>query len=185
MMKPRSRSYWIGLSLQAALVAGYCAWVLSMPVFPSQDGPLHLYCVEVFRQLLAHHPGPYAQTYFINRYVPPYSLYYYGLIALGKLVSLTMADKIIVCSYFVILPLGLRSLLRSVAGSADWTPLLFMPVLLSWPLMMGFVNFCIALGFACFALAAWTRNQTRSGVWPRIPFLLWREKQNSTGTVRP
>ena len=173
MTKPRSRSYWIGLSLQAAIALGYCAWVLSMPVFPSQDGPLHLYCVEVFRQLLAHHSGPYAQTYFINRYVPPYSLYYYGLIGLGKMVSLSMADKLIVCSYFVIMPLGLRSLVRSIAGSADWTPLLFMPVLLSWPLMMGFVNFCIALGFACFALSIWTRNQTRGGLRARVPFLLW------------
>ena len=173
MMKPRSRRYWIGLSLQAALVCGYCIWVLSMPLFPSQDGPLHLYCVEVFRQLLAHHPGPYAQTYFINRYVPPYSLYYYGLIALGTVMSLPMAEKIIVCACFIIVPWGLRSLVRSIAGSADWTPLLFMPVLLSWPIMMGFVNFCIALGFSCFALATWLRNQTRPGLRPRIPFLLW------------
>ena len=173
MTKSHSRRYWIGLSLQAALVLSYCAWVFSMPVFPSQDGPLHLYCVEVFRQLLAHHVGPYSQTYFINRYVPPYSLYYYGLIALGKMMSLSMADKLIVCSYFVIMPLGLRSLVRSIAGTADWTPLLFMPVLLSWPLMMGFVNFCIALGFACFALATWTRNQSRAGLRVRVPFLLW------------
>jgi hypothetical protein len=144
-----------------------------MPVFPSQDGPLHLYCVEVFRQLLGHHPGVYSQTYFIHRYVPPYSLYYYGLIALGKGMSLPMADKIIVCGYFVILLLGLRSLMRAVSGSADWAPLLFMPVLLSWPLMMGFVNYCIAVGFGCFALAAWCRNGNRRGLWPRLQFLLW------------
>jgi hypothetical protein len=173
MLSGRSRGYWIGLSLQSAIVLLYCAWVLSMPVFPTQDGPLHLYCVEVFRQLLAHKPGIYSETYYINRYVPPYSLYYYGLIVLGKAMSLPMADKLIACAYFITLPLGLRALVRSVAGSADWAPTLFMPVLLSWPLMMGFVNYCMALGFACFALAAWIRNSSRRGFKARIPFLLW------------
>jgi hypothetical protein len=173
MVMERTRSYWTGLSLQTAVVVLYCAWVLSMPVFPTQDGPLHLYCVEVFRQLLAHKPGIYSQTYYINRYLPPYSLYYYGLIVLGKAMTLQMADKVIACAYFITLPLGLRALVRSVAGSADWAPLLFMPVLLSWPLMMGFVNYCIALGFACFALAAWMRSASRRGLAARIPFLLW------------
>lgn len=173
MVTGRSRSYWIGLALQAAVVATYCAWALSMPVFPTQDGPLHLYCVEIFRQLLSHTPGIYSQTYYINRYLPPYSLYYYGLIVLGKLMSLQMADKLIACAYFITLPLGLRALMRAVAGSADWAPLLFMPVLLSWPLMMGFVNYCIAVGFACFALEAWTRAVSRPGLNARIPFLLW------------
>jgi hypothetical protein len=173
MLNERSRSYWIGLALQSALILLYCVWVFSMPNFPSQDGPLHLYCVEVFRQLLAHHAGIYSQTYFIHRFVPPYSLYYYGLILLGKAMSLTTADKVIVCAYFIILPLGLRSLLRAVSGSANWTPLLFMPVLLSWPLMMGFVNYCIAVGFGCFALAAWCRNADRPGPKPRLLFLLW------------
>jgi hypothetical protein len=173
MLNQRSRSYWIGLALQAALIILYCVWTLSMPVFPSQDGPLHLYCVEIFRQLLSHHAGLYSQTYFIHRYVPPYSLYYYGLVLLGKVTSLAMADKLIVCGYFIILPLGLRSLLRAVAGSANWTPLLFMPVLLSWPLMMGFVNYCIAVGFACFALAAWCRNRERPAPWLRLQFFFW------------
>jgi hypothetical protein len=178
MVNRRPRSYWIGLALQSALILLCCAWVLSMPVFPSQDGPLHLYCVEVFRQLLAHHAGIYSQTYFIHRYVPPYSLYYYGLVLLGKAMSLPMADKLIVCAYFIILPLGLRSLLRAVSGTANWTPLLFMPVLLSWPLMMGFVNYCIAIGFACFALAAWCRNydlhnQARPRLRPRLQFFFW------------
>jgi hypothetical protein len=169
----RSRSNWLALSLQAAIVILYCVWVLSMPVFPSQDGPLHLYCVEVFRQLLAHHPGVYSQTYFINHYLPPYSLYYYALLVLGKVTTLEMADKLIVCGYFILLPFGLRSLMRATGGDTDWAPLLMTPVFISWPLMMGFVNYCIAIVFACFALALWCRNQSRPGIWPRIQFLLW------------
>lgn len=167
------RSSRIAWMLQIGLVMAYCAWVLSMPVFPSQDGPLHLYCVEVFRQLLFHRPGVYSETYYISRYLPPYSLYYYGLVALGRVVTLEMADKIIVCSFFVVFLLGVRSLMRTVSGKADWAPLLVAPVLLSWPLVMGFVNFCIATGFACFALSSWCRNQGRPGFRARLPFLLW------------
>jgi hypothetical protein len=173
MVTPRSREYWIGLSLQLVLVALFCVWVLSMPFFPSQDGPLHLYCVEIFRQLLAHQTGVYSQTYFINHYLPPYSLYYYSLVVLGKAMSLAMADKLIVCGYFIILLLGLRSLLRAVSGSANCTPLLFLPVLLSWPLMMGFVNYCIAVGFACFAIAIWCRNTGKMSLTARLRFLFW------------
>lgn len=173
MTMERSRSYWAGLGLQLFLLALYCGWVLSMPVFPSQDGPLHLYCVEVFRQLLAHQPGIYSQAYFVGHYLPPYSFYYYGLIVLGKVVSLEMADKLIVCLYFAVLLAGMRSLMKAVSGSADWAPLLMAPVLISWPLMMGFVNYCISIGFACFALSVWVRNRNRAGVWPRVPLLLW------------
>ncbi len=173
MQTKRTRSYWIALALQVAVVALYCVWVLSMPVFPSQDAPLHLYCVDIFRQLLAHKSTTYTHIYYISSYLPPYSLYYYSLVALGKLTTLEMADKIIVCGYFVVIMLGLRSLTRAVSGSADWAPLLFAPVLVSWPLMMGFVNYCIGIGFACFALATWVHNRERPSWRYRAGFLLW------------
>ncbi|HEY4009385.1 MAG TPA: hypothetical protein VGM11_04480 [Acidobacteriaceae bacterium] len=173
MQPEHSRSYWLALSLQAIIVLLYCGWVLSMPVFPSQDGPLHLYCVEIFRQLLAHKSTVYTHDYYIGHYFPPYSFYYYGLVVLGKVTSLEMADKLIVCLYFILLPVGLRSLTRAVSGKADWAPLLMTPVFINWPLMMGFVNYCIASVFACFALAVWCRNQAHPTWRSRLLFLFW------------
>ncbi len=155
-----------------AILAVHCAWVLSMPVFPSQDGPLHLYYVSVFRDLLQHAHGTYSTTYYIGRYLPAYSLYYYGLIALGSICTLQMADKLMVCIFFVVFGLGVRRLMQAVSGSAVWAPLLILPMLLNWPLMMGFVNYALATGMACFALAIWCRNADSPTLLPRLRFLL-------------
>ena len=113
-----------------------------MPVFPSQDGPLHLYYVHVFHDLLHHVHGDYFRTYYIGRYLPAYSLYYYGLMALNSIVSLQNADKLIVCIFFLVFGLGVRKLMQVVSPAAVWAPLL-----------MGFVNYALATGLACYALA--------------------------------
>jgi hypothetical protein len=162
----------IPLILYALVVALYCCWVLSMPVFPSQDGPLHLYYVNIFRQLLSHREGVYSQTFYVAHILPPYSLYYYGLIAIGTLTSLETADKLLVCLCFIILAVGLRTLVRTVSGRSEWVPFLILPILINWPLMMGFVNYSLATGMACFALAIWCGAWKLSGAWRRVCFLV-------------
>ena len=162
----------LALLVYLSILMLHCAWVLSMPVFPSQDGPLHLYYVNIFHELLRHAPGIYSDTYYIGRYLPTYSLYYYGLIALSSLCSLQTADKIMVCIFFAVFCLGVRRLMQVVSPSAVWAPLLVLPVLLNWPLMMGFVNYALATGLACFTLAIWCGNADRPALLPRIGFLL-------------
>ena len=143
-----------------------------MPLFPSQDS-LHLYCVEVFRQLSAHHPDPYAQTYSLTVTFPP-SLYYS---ALSRWAQVMVSDggedyRLRVLHHC---PVGTAFPGAFDCRLADWTPLLLMPVLLGSAHHDRIVNFWkfSALGFSCFALATWLRNQTRPGLRPRIAFLLW------------
>ena len=143
-----------------------------MPVFPSQDGPLHLYYVNVFRDLLRHVHGTYSDTYYIGRYLPAYSLYYYGLIALGSVLTLHTADQVMVCIFFVVFGMGVRRLMQVVSPSAVWAPLLVLPMFLNWPLMMGFVNYALATGLACLALALWCGNAQRPALLPRLYFLV-------------
>lgn len=162
----------LALAAYLAVIALHCAWVLSMPVFPSQDGPLHLYYVNIFRDLLWHAHGTYSNTYYIGRYLPAYSLYYYGLIALGSTCSLQAADKIMVCIFFIVFGLGVRRVMQVVSPSAIWAPLLALPMLLNWPLMMGFVNYALATGLACFALAIWCNHAEKPTLLPRVRFLL-------------
>ncbi len=155
-----------------AIVGLYCLWVLSLPVLPTQDGPLHLYYVNVLRHLLAQDNALYSGTYTIGRYIPPYSLYYYGLIGLGHFTSLENADKIMACLFFVVFAAGARKLLRVVMGTtSDLPSFLVLPILLNWPLMMGFLNYSLATGMACFALAAWCRGAAKPGWKPRALFL--------------
>jgi hypothetical protein len=147
----------LGQGLFWIAVAVCCAWILSLPLFPSQDGPLHLYYVNAFRQVLLHQPGVYSQAYSIRSYLPPYSTYYYGLIALGSVVSLETADKIFACLCVVLFAAGLQSLFKALALRTSWPLLLLTPVLLGWPLMMGFLSYLLGVDLALFAITFWCR----------------------------
>ena len=111
-------------------------------------------------------------AYTIKSYVTPYSVYYYSLIGLGKFVRLETADKIMICLYVLLFATATRTLIRSVTKGSAWAPFCVLPVLLNWPLMMGFVNYSLSTCLACFALAAWCSGIGRPEPRYRIAFLL-------------
>ncbi len=148
------------LALFVALLAVSCVWVLSLPVFPSQDGPMHVYFAHVLGSLL-HPGGPFAGYFYIRSYLPPYALYYYLLIALMKVFSAGTAEKLIVCLIFLLQASGFRVLARKVGAGGAIASLWFLPLLVNWPLGMGFFNFLLALGFALWALALWWAMRVR------------------------
>ncbi len=154
------------------LVVITCAWVLSLPVWPSQDGPLHLYYANIFKQLMAHQPGVYADTYFIKSRVTPYSAYYHGLLLLNHIVSLETADKIVVCLYLLAFATSTRVLLRTLSGSAVLSSFLCLPVLLNWPVAMGFLNYSLSTCLAFLALAVWCHGVGQLRLRLRALFLL-------------
>jgi hypothetical protein len=153
------------------IVLAYIVWLLSLPAWPSQDGPVHLYYMHVLRALLSHQPNVYAQYYTIKHLLPPYALYYYALLALSKFTSLLLADRLIICAYVVSFVFGFRYLARALGPSADTTTLLATLLILNWSLGMGFVNFCLSLSFVFWALGLWLRFAD-SRILPRIGFLL-------------
>src|SRR5271165_6337573 len=57
------------------------AVVLAVPVFPTQDGPIHLYYTDILRSLLTH-TGSYPQYFAIKSVLTPYALEYYVLLVL-------------------------------------------------------------------------------------------------------
>jgi hypothetical protein len=46
------------LAAFAVGVAACCVWILSLPVFPSEDGPVHVYYATVMTTLLSGAHGP-------------------------------------------------------------------------------------------------------------------------------
>ena len=157
--------YWLPVLL-------FCGWILWLPVFPSQDGPLHLYYANVLHHLLLHQPGVYLESYTLKSPVTPYAAYYYGLLALGSMVSLETAEKILVCLCIVAFAGASRFLLRVVGGDATWSGFLVLPVVLSWPLCMGFVNYVLSTCMALCAIAIWCSGADRPGLRSRAVFLL-------------
>jgi hypothetical protein len=153
------------------VVAVYIASLLSLPAWPSQDGPVHLYYTHVLGALLSHQPTPYTRFYTIKHLLPPYALYYYALLTLSKAVPLLMADRLIVCAYVVLFVSGFRYVAQTVGPSADLMTLLATLLALNWSVGMGFVNFCLALALALWAIGVWLRLRD-ARLAPRAIFLL-------------
>ncbi len=155
-MTARKRwSFW----LLAAMTACFCAFVLSLPIFPTEDGPIHLYFANVLGDLLSHHSPLDGQYYYVHHLLPPYSLHYYLLILLMKVVCAPVAEKLIICLIVANLAFGFRHLATSVGEAGEIVSLLIVALLFNWPLGMGFENFSLSLGMACWALGSWTRSE--------------------------
>ena len=157
--------------LLAAIATCFCVWMLSLPSFPTTDGPVHMYYVHVLGSLLSHDNPAYAHFFRIRHLLPPYSLYYYALLALSGIMPMLLADRVIICVYIVSFIFGFRFLARQIGRSADLMTLLSTPLLLNWPLGMGFVNFCLSLSFSFWAAGLWLKLEGRRSVWGRVGFL--------------
>jgi hypothetical protein len=132
---------------------------------------VHLYYTHVLGALLSHQPTSYARYYTIKHLLPPYALYYYALLALSKAVPLLLADRLIVCLYVVLFVFGFRYFAQTAGPSADLMTLMVTPLVLNWSVGMGFVNFCLALALALWAMGMWVRLRD-ARLLPRLMFLL-------------
>src|ERR1700679_4163870 len=90
----------------AGLVSVFCAWALSLPLFPTQDGPMHKYYVHAIASLLS---GSRAyDAYLIRHPLPPYAIHYALLLGLTKLLSFDLAEKVFICLIFVLTAYNFR-----------------------------------------------------------------------------
>ena len=154
------------------ILAAYVIWVLSLPVWPSQDGPVHLYYAHILGKLLSHSDPNVAQYFRVRHLMPPYAVYYYLLLVFSRFLPILMADRLVVCIYLVSFVFGFRYLARLLGRGADTTTLLATLLLLNWPLGMGFVNFCLSISIALWAIGLWLRLNRRRDFARRIGFLL-------------
>lgn len=165
-------AFWLEGTVLGVLCAVYVGWVLSLPAFTTQDGPMHLYFAHVMLALFSKAPGVYGRFYTIKHLLPPYSAYYYLLIGLSRLVPLLMADKLVICGYMVSFVYGFRYLARAVGPAAEQASLLATMLVLNWPLGMGFVNYCLGVSLALWTLGVWMRAVGQPDISRRILFVV-------------
>ena len=158
------------LLLFTLLVAVYCAWVLSFPVFPTQDGPIHLYYAKILSKLYSG-PSVYSEYFSIRHPLPPYAVHYFILIGLYQLVSAVTAEKLVICLILVLTSFGFLHLVKSVAGHSPVLALIGIPLSLNWTVGMGFHNYGLSLGLSLFAISFWVRARTRDSNRARVAFV--------------
>ena len=149
------------------LLAATAAIPLAAPVFPSQDGPVHLYYVDVLRGILSH-SAPYAEHFRIKSLLTPYALEYYSLLALECFFSPVLSEKLLVAGYVFAFGLGFRYLVESVAERGTPWVLTGIPFCLNMLVYMGFLNYCMALALLLFACGFWIRYADRLTVWRSV-----------------
>jgi hypothetical protein len=140
-----------------AMLACTVIFVLAVPVFPTQDGPIHLYYVDILRDVLRH-SGPFAQYFKIKTLLPPYAFEYYSLLALESVFSPIVSEKLLICSYIVAFGFGFRYLVNSVGERNNPWTLVGIPFCMNLLVYMGFLNYCIAVALALFLLGFWIRH---------------------------
>jgi hypothetical protein len=133
---------------------------LAAPLFPTQDGPVHLYYTDVLRGVLTH-SAPYAQHFRIKSLLTPYASEYYGLLALELLFSPDWSEKLLVIGYIFAFGFGFRYLVESVAEKGSPWTIAGLPFCLHMLLYMGFLNYSLALAVLLFQCGCWIRYADR------------------------
>jgi hypothetical protein len=148
----------------AVLTLIFCGWALSLPLFPTQDGPMHKYYVHAIASLLS---GSHDYSaYMIRHPFPPYATHYAVLFGLTMLVSFDLAEKLFICGIFLCTAYGFRYCARSLGPSGDLLSLAMVPIVLHWSLVMGFLNYSLAVGLFFLAAGLWVRAATgQSRLW--------------------
>lgn len=143
-------------TLYFSVVAAIIGFWLLLPVFPSGDGGGHLYYSHVLDKVL-HNDPLYSHYYSIRHLFGPYALHYFSLIALERLVSADLAERLFVVITVLNLGLAFRFLAQTLGKNAGVASLLIVPFLMPWAMAAGFMNFCFAVGLLLWCLGFWER----------------------------
>jgi hypothetical protein len=116
---------------------------------------MHKYYVHVLASLLS---GPPAYNAYVIRHpFPPYATHYAVLLGLTRFLSFDLAEKLLICLIFVCTAYGVRYCARSMGPSGDLLSLCMIPLVLHWSLVMGFLNYSLAVGLFFLAAGLWCR----------------------------
>jgi hypothetical protein len=138
--------------------------ILSLPLFPSQDGPIHLYYLDILRGLLSH-SGPYSQYFEIKSYLTPYSLEYYSLLGLECVFSPLVSEKILICIYVLVFVSGFRYLVGSVSARPGPWVLAGALFCINFYLYMGFLNYAFGTAVLLWLAGYWLRWMNALTTW--------------------
>jgi hypothetical protein len=149
--------------LFAGLVGVFCVWALSLPLFPTQDGPMHKYYVHAIASLLSGSQS--YRSYVIRHPFPPYATHYAVMLGLTRFLPLDVAEKILICLIFACTAYGVRYCARAMGAAGEWLALCMVPLVLHWSLVMGFLNYSLAVGLFFLAAGLWCRAEACIRLW--------------------
>jgi hypothetical protein len=139
----------------AVLLPFFLAPLFATRLLPGLDLPFHLAAADMLSKV-GSAASPYAPYYDGGLRIAPYAAHFMALIALGKVVSLLTAHKIIIILYVAGLPLAMASLLGACRRSRV-PALLAFPLAYNLTLHYGFISFALSLPVLPWLLAEMTK----------------------------
>ena len=139
----------------ALLLPFFLAPLFATRLLPGLDLPFHLAAADMLSKA-GSAASPYAPYYEGGLRIAPYAAHFMALIALGKIVSLLTAHKIIIILYVAGLPFATASLLGACRRSRI-PALLAFPLAYNLTLHYGFISFALSLPVLLWLLAEMTK----------------------------
>jgi len=139
----------------ALLLPFFLAPLFATRLLPGLDLPFHLAAADMLAKL-GRADSPYAPYYEGGLHIAPYAAHFLALAALGKVMNLLTAHKLVIVLYVAGLPLATASLLAACRRSRI-PALLAFPLAYNLALHYGFVTFALSLPVLLWLLAETTR----------------------------
>lgn len=140
--------------------------------FVTLDGPAHAYNARLIRDLFTG--DPLVSQYFTWNPVPePNWSGHLFMAVLSGFLSPSLTMKITLALIMVVTAAGFRRLILFTAPEKHWFSWLIFPWLWNFPLMMGFINYSIAVALMPWMWVTWIKILALPAhrLWPRL-FLL-------------
>ncbi|HEX7599091.1 MAG TPA: hypothetical protein VF518_12820, partial [Polyangia bacterium] len=125
-------------------------------ILPGLDLPFHLALADMLGKR-GSAASPYAPFYDGSLRLAPYAAHYIMLVALGKVMSLLTAHKLVVAVYIAGMPLSTSSLLAA-CGRSRIPALLAFPLAYNLTLHYGFISFALSLPVLMLLLAQMVKH---------------------------
>jgi hypothetical protein len=158
----------------AALLALACAIPLVWPAIPPlTDAPSHLarYHIALDRPAALAAAFGYHWSLIGNLGVD------LAVVPLAPLLGVERAGKLVILLIPVLAAGGMLAAARAAHGRVPPTALFALPLVLGWPLQLGFVNFCLGMALAFWLLAGWIaladRPRLRAALAVPASWLVW------------
>lgn len=142
--------------------------VFLIQLFPTVDGPAHLYNARVIVELLTNDTSPLKDYYIFNSSIVPNWTGHFFLSLLLLFFSGAVAEKIFLAAFIVFMPLSFRYIFKVTNAKEVYLSYFVFPFIYSFLFFYGFYNFLVGLVFLFFAIALWLKYSRKGWTYARV-----------------
>ena len=130
----------------------HCLPVLLLKFFITHDGPAHVYNAVLIKSLLFGEDALANNFYLLRSFPEPNWIGHAGMVLMSFVMSPVTAERILLLSYIILLPVLFRRLIRLTNSGSPLLSYLIIPFIYSYVFYGGLYNFMLGIPLLLFAL---------------------------------